>query len=414
MSSSPAAHRFRVVLGAASVLGGLAQSLAGAAGGLLVPAAGWPDALAGLPMTAQVVGAAVAGIGLSRLTAGRGRRTALAVGAAVAAVGCAGVVLAAGLPDLLLVLAGMLLIGGGMTAVALGRYAAADLVAEPDRPAAMAGVLVAVTVGAVTGPNLLGPAAGLGAALGMAPLPTAFLIAAAGFGCAGVVLAVGLRGLPGPTGKASGSPTGSGAPTGAAVGVRTDRATAAGTGRAGLGTLGVANLVMVGVMTMAPLHLHHGGSGLWVIGGVVGAHIAAMYAPAPLSAWLTARAGAHRAAAVAGAVLAGACALAVADLGPAVLAVAMVVLGAGWNLALVSGSTLLTAGVPVEQRPRREGAGEVAMGVAAATGGALSGPVLAAGGYPLLAATGAVLALLIVPAARRTPTASRAPAGPAR
>ena len=54
------------------------------------------------------------------------------------------------------------------------------------------------------------------------------------------------------------------------------------------------------------------------------------------------------------------------------------------------------------------------MGVAAATGGALSGPVLAAGGYPLLAATGAVLALLIVPAARRVPTAVPAPTGPGR
>ncbi|HZG90261.1 MAG TPA: MFS transporter [Pseudonocardia sp.] len=412
MSDPAAARRFRAVLGAAGVLGGLAQSLAGAAGGLLVPAAGWSDALAGLPMTAQVVGAAVAGIGLSRLTAGRGRRTALAVGAAVAAVGCAGVVVAAGLPDLFLVLAGMLLVGGGMTAVALGRYAAADLVAEQDRPAAMAGVLVAVTVGAVTGPNLLGPAAGLGAVVGMAPLPTAYLIAAAGFGCAAVVLAVGLRGLPGPTttGSAPAATTG----TGAAAGARPGRRIVAGPARAGLGTLGLANLVMVGVMTMTPLHLHHAGSGLWVIGGVVGAHIAAMYAPAPLSAWLTARISARRAAAVAAAVLAGACGLAAADLAPVLLVVAMVVLGAGWNLALVSGSTLLTAGVPVAERPRREGAGEVAMGVAAATGGALSGPVLAVGGYPLLAATGAVLALLIVPAARRAPTAVPAPTGPGR
>uniref|UniRef100_UPI001BDBE7D1 hypothetical protein n=1 Tax=Pseudonocardia lacus TaxID=2835865 RepID=UPI001BDBE7D1 len=47
----------RRALWAACALGGLGQSLSGAASGLLAPAAGWSDAAAGLPMAAQVVGA---------------------------------------------------------------------------------------------------------------------------------------------------------------------------------------------------------------------------------------------------------------------------------------------------------------------------------------------------------------------
>ncbi|MCO1660128.1 MFS transporter [Pseudonocardia humida] len=391
--SRPAPTRpIRRALWGAGALGGLAQSLAGAASGLLAPAAGWPDAVAGLPMTAQVTGAAAAGLALSRLTARHGRRAGLATGAAGGALGCAVIAVAPGV--LVVVLVGNALIGAGATAVSLGRYAAADLVAERARPAAMAAVLLAVTVGAVTGPNLLGPAALLAAAAGTGWATGSFAMAAAAFAAAAAVLLGGLRGLP--------------RPVAAEPGARPERALPV--GAAGIATLALANLVMVAVMTMTPLHLHHGGAGLWAIGAVVSAHIAAMYAPAPLSARLTARAGPRRAAALATAVLVAACAVAAGGQAPLVVGAAMVLLGAGWNLALVAGSALLTAGVPVAGRPRREGLGEAAMGVAAATGGAASGPLLAGGGYPVLAAAGAAAALLVLPVLARSPRPTRAPA----
>jgi hypothetical protein len=99
---------------------------------------------------------------------------------------------------------------------------------------------------------------------------------------------------------------------------------------------------------------------------------------------------------VASAVLVAAGWLAASASAPAGFAVAMVVLGVGWNLALLGGSALLTAGVPAVARPRREGAGESAMAVAAAVGGAASGPLLAAGGYPLVGGVGAAAAGVIV------------------
>jgi MFS family permease len=389
-------RRLRGALWLACALGGLAQSLAGTASGLLAPAAGWPDAVAGLPMAAQVTGAAVAGLVLSRLTVRHGRRVALGAGAAVAALGCVAIAVVA---ELAVALAGNALIGAGATAVALGRYAAADLGPERARPGAMAAVLVATTVGAVTGPNLLEPAAWLGAGLGAGASTGAFVVAAVAFAAAATVLVLGLGGAPRPaTAEAPSGPV-----------------PAPASGLPGFATLALANLVMVAVMTMAPVHLHHGGAGLWSIGAVVSAHIAAMYAPAPLSARLTTRFGAGRAAALAAGVLVAACAAAAAAGGPLTVGVAVVLLGAGWNLALVSGSALLTAGVAARDRPRREGRGEAAMGVAAATGGAASGPLLAAGGYPLLAVAGAAAALLVLPAvaargrARGTGPGSRSP-----
>jgi len=164
--------------------------------------------------------------------------------------------------------------------------------------------------------------------------------------------------------------------------------------------LALANLVMVGVMTAAPVHLHHMDVGLAAIGLVQSMHIAGMFAPSPLSGWLTDRWGPVPTTALAGSVLvaSGLLAAAAAD-APLALGVALVLLGVGWNLALVAGSTLLTAGVTAADRPRREGWGEVAMGMAAAGGGAASGVVLSGGGYGMLASAGAAVAALVMAAA---------------
>lgn len=392
-------------LWAASLVGGLAQSLAGAAGALLARDIAGSDVVAGLPQALLVAGSALAALALSALTGRIGRGPALATGAATAALGCALVVGAATAGHLPGVLAGHLLLGAGNTAVMLGRYAAADLGPEESRTRAMTTVLAVTTVGAVAGPLLLRPADALGLALGLPTLVGAFLLAAGGFAATAVLL--GRRPL-GPfrayarratatTDAAPGAPAATTGPVPAAGG----RAGGPGLGRAGtvgLVVLSLANLVMVAVMTMGPVHLSHLGVGLAAIGLVVSAHIAGMFAPSPVSGWLTDRIGSGSAAAVAGVLLCGAgvlAALRAAD--PAVLVVALVLLGVGWNLALVAGSTLLTAGVPPGERPRREGWGEIGMGVAAAGGGAVSGSVVAGGGYALLAGCGAVVAALLVP-----------------
>lgn len=362
----------------ASLLGGLAQSVAGAAAALLARDLGGSDAVAGLPQAVLVVGSAVAALGMSAASRRFGRARALAAGTGAATGGSVVVVLAGDLPGLL---AGTLLLGAGTAAVMLGRYAAADGAPEGARARAMATVLVATTVGAVAGPNLLVPADALGRALGLPGLGGAYVVAAACFaGATGLLMRLPAR------------------PTGIEPDPRV--AAPAGTPVRGLVVLALANLVMVGVMTMAPVHLHHLGVGLGAIGLVVSLHIAGMFAPAPLSGWLADRWGPAPTTALAGAVLAASALLAAAATGSLlVLGVALVLLGVGWNLGLVAGSTLLTAGVPAGERPRREGWGEVAMGMAAAGGGAASGAVMSGGGYGLLASAGAAVAALVVAAA---------------
>jgi MFS family permease len=373
------ARRLRA-LWLACALGGLSQALGGSAGALLAQQAGHSGAVAGLPQAMLVVGAALSALGLSELTRRHGRAVSLSLGALAAATGCAVVVLGGLAMSLTWILVGSLLLGAGNTAVMLGRYAAADLSRESDRAWAMASVLVATTFGAVAGPNLLAPSGALAVALGVPVLVGPYLVAMAGFVAAALVLATGL-------GRRTGDRT---PPTPG----RTAARPLARNGVAGLAVLGTANLVMVAAMTMAPVHLHQHHAGLGVIGVVVSAHIAGMFLPSPLSAWLTGRFGAARVARWSGATLALACGLAAAAATPVRLAAGLVLLGAGWNLGLVSGSVLLTADVPESQRPRREGWGEVSMGAAAASGGAASGVLATTAGYPVLAATTGIVAAL--------------------
>lgn len=365
-------------LRAAVVVGGFAQSLTGAAGALLAVAVTGSQAAAGLPATATVAGAGAAAALSSQLVASLGRRRALSSGAGVAVAGSAAVAAGATASTLAPVLVGCALLGAGTAMVMLCRYAAAETVPEALRPRAMASVLGATTIGAVAGPNLLAPASAAAASLGLPGLSGPFVFGALAFACTAALLAAGL----GDEKPAPAPPT---------------NAAGAASPLPGLLVLGLSNLVMVGVMTMAPLQIEHRhGGGLVAIGLVVSAHIAGMFAPSTLSGRLVHRLGAAPTAMIAGTSMTAACALAALGASsPWTLGAAMTILGVTWNLGLVSGSAMLTAAVPPAARLKREGAGEVAMSIAAATGSLACGPLAAQAGYPLLALTGAATALLI-------------------
>ena len=68
-------------------------------------------------------------------------------------------------------------------------------------------------------------------------------------------------------------------------------------------------------------------------------------------------------------------------------------LGLGWSASTVAGSARLNDVSPTAQRVRLQGRSDLAMNLAGAAGGAVSGPLLALLGYPGLAWT------LLVPVA---------------
>ena len=380
------------VLVCAQVLSGLGGSGA-AAGALLALDITDSDALASLPLALLVVGSASTVIPISALSRRAGRRTGLATALAIATVGAAGIVAAGEMESFALLLAASLLFGAGNTAVMLARYAAVDLSTPDERGRAIGRVVFATTFGAVAGPNLMEPAGRVATAIGLPELTGLFLVSALAFALSGLVLTVFLR--PDPLQVATAGPAEERI-VAAAVPLR--RLLSPSAAITGLATVVVANFVMVAVMAMAPVQMHDHGHGLQFVGLVVSVHVAGMFAPSPLTGWLTDRLGPL---AVAGGgatllVLAGVLSAASGAQAPT-FALGLGLLGVGWNASLIAGSALLASAVPVAQRPRVEGAGELSMGVAAASATAIAGPVVGVAGYAALAAAGAVAAATLAP-----------------
>jgi MFS family permease len=368
------------VLVIAQLLGALGLAAGGTSGALLAEHLTGSAAATGLPLSLLVLGSGVGAVAVARVMSIAGRRVGLAA-AYLAGTGGAGlVVAAAGWGSWPLLLAGSLLLGGGNAAVMLARYAAADLASHRAR--SIGTVVTAASVGAVAGPNLLGPAGPLAEAVGL-PAPTGlYLLAIPAFLGAALVLVAFLR--PDPLQVARATARSAEPP---ATGGRGELAVLLGDGhiRLGLLVLATANLAMVGVMAVAPVHLHHHGAAMGTIGLIIGAHIAAMYLPSPVTGWLADLLGAHRLAGLGGLLLLAAGSVAaVGGSGRVGVIVALLLLGVGWNAGLIGGSALLRdAPVSPSLRTRAEGLGELGMGAAAAVGGSGAG-LLLGGGFGLL------------------------------
>ena len=151
---------------------------------------------------------------------------------------------------------------------------------------------------------------------------------------------------------------------------------------------------MVTVMAISPVHLVANGHDLGLVGIVVGIHVAGMFVPSPISGWAADRVVPTS---VAGGgflliVASGAAGLLV-DTGSAFwMTVVLAMLGVGWNLGVVGGSTLLASSVPAALRPHVEGVGEVSMGLAAGTGASIAGLIVALGGFWALSLAGTAVA----------------------
>jgi MFS family permease len=168
-------------------------------------------------------------------------------------------------------------------------------------------------------------------------------------------------------------------------------------GRTAVLALISGQLVMVLIMTMTPYHLNHEGHADSVVGFVISAHTFGMFALSPISGRMTDRFGAVAV------ILAGFGTLAAAGLlaaaapssGGVVLMLPLFLLGFGWNMSFVAGSSLLATGEVFADRARLQGAVDAFVWGTAAMAGIVAGPVVATFGFGALCLSGAMLALLL-------------------
>jgi MFS family permease len=385
-------RRTLAVLVATQVLGGVGTGTAVAVSSLVAARLSGSDLIGGAALTCVVVGAAGTAVILARVATRRGRRPALSLGYVLAALGSVAAVVGIGVRGWPVLMAGLVLQGAGTAAGLAARFAGTDLAAPQRRARALSVVVWATTVGAVAGPNLSGPAERLASGLGLLAATGPFLLAAAVYAAASLIIWFGLRPDPLLLARQSDGPADDATtPRAGDVQAALRSAPAAQLALAGIV---LSHLVMIALMSMTPVHMDHSGASLQLVGVVISLHVAGMFALSPVFGWLADRAG-RLPVLAAGAVLlivAGGLGAAADGHETGVLSVALVALGLGWSAALVAGSTLLTESVPLPVRPRVQGSADVAMNLSGALGGVLAGLTVAGTSFAVLGVAAAVLA----------------------
>jgi MFS family permease len=352
------------------------------------------DALTGLPAAVYVLGSAAGSISLAYLMSRTTRRLGLTVGFLASVAGGAIAAFGVAIGSFALLLLGMLLLGTGNSASQLSRYAAADMVPPARRASAIGLVVWAATFGSVVGPQLVEPAGRLATGAGLPELSGPLLVPIVFAGLATILAFVFLR--PDPYRLAHRVEPGSPGWDRAAAPVRQIvRRPAI---LAAAAALIVGQFTMTLIMTMTPLHMSQHGFGLGPVGLVLSAHTLGMFALSPVSGRLTGRLGALSTIWLGTGVLVAASLLAaVADpMDGLVLGVALFLLGFGWNLGFVAGSSLLTSGLDVSERTRVQGLADALIWTTAAIASLGSGLVLQAAGFTTLGLLGAGVVLLPV------------------
>ncbi|MFE0446174.1 MFS transporter [Streptomyces fungicidicus] len=398
-----AQRRILRVLVASQVLSGAGLAAGVTVGALLAQDMLGSTSLAGLPSALFTAGSALAAVAVGRISQARGRRPGLATGYLTGAIGSAGVITAAVVDNPVLLFIALFVYGAGTATNLQARYAGADLAASGHRARAVSTVLVATTLGGVTGPNLAAPTGAFAETLHIPGLAGPFILSGIAYALASLVLALWLRPDPLLLARALAQTARPDAAVPAA-GKATDTTEDRGGVVLGALVMVLTQLVMVAVMTMTPVHMHDHGHGTAASGLVIAIHVGAMYLPSPLTGRLVDRHGRLRVAAASGITLLAAGVLAATAPGDSValLALALALLGVGWNFGLVSGTAIITDTVPLATRAKTQGMVDVAIAIAGATGGMASGIMVAAAGYPALALTGGVLSLALLPAIAAT------------
>jgi len=389
-------RRVLFVVSLSQVFGGAGLAAGVTVGALLAQQMLGTNAYAGLPVAIITLGSAGAALIVGKISQRYGRRTGLSTGFIVGGLGAIGVVIAAIMSSVILLFASLLIYGAGTATNLQARYAGTDLANNKQRATAISTTMVMTTFGAVAGPNLVGVMGEFASLIGVPTLAGPFILSAAAFILAGLVLFIMLR--PDPLDIAN--------RISAYKQVEhvierdfVDKAINRRGLMIGATVMVLTQIVMVAIMTMTPVHMKHHGHGLDEIGIVIGFHIGAMYLPSLFTGVLVDKLGRTAMSIASGITLlfAGLLAAFAPSDSMILLVIALSLLGLGWNFGFISGTAQIVDSTEPSTRAKTQGTLDVFIALAGASGGALSGMVVANTSYATLSLSGGLLSLVLIP-----------------
>ena len=349
-------------------------------------------ALATLPVTGYVVGAALATFPASLWMRRVGRRSGFFAGTLFGIAGAAVATLGIWLASFWTLVLGTFVLGAYNAFGQYYRFAAADATPVHWKARAISLVMAGGLVGGIIGPELSKHTIDLAG-----PRYLAAYASLMGF-C--VVTMVILSALRFPAAKAEESH----GPARPLAEIMAQPVFIVAVGVAALG-YGVMNLLM----TSTPLAMGFCGHPYAAAASVISAHVIAMFAPSFFTGSLIQRFGVLKVMAAGMAAMAACVAIALSGQLVAHFWWSLVLLGVGWNFMYVGGTTLLTEAYRPAEKAKTQGVGEILIFCTTATSSFASGVVVNAGGWQAL--NYAALPFLAIAAAIALWLALRGPAG---
>ncbi|MEM6429327.1 MAG: MFS transporter, partial [Deinococcota bacterium] len=311
------------------------------------------ESLAGLPTATLLAGSAVAALCWGLLMDKLGRRRALTLGLFLGLIGAAIVFNGIVNSNFAVVLSGLVLMGSAQATTNLGRFVAAEVTPLAKRGRAVANVVLGGTVGAVIGPLLVGRVTTWASAAGYGELSGPYIIAMVAFALSAFTVLIALR----PEPKDIVQFVDADLPDiGSAGRVRSIKQLLRDPGIVtAMISMVLAQAVMVGLMVITSLHMVDHNHTFESIGQVISSHTFGMFAPSIITGQLIDRFGASKV------IIAGAFLLVLSGIFAPMsmhvipLALALFVLGLGWNFCFVGGSALLSSQLLPAERSRTQG-----------------------------------------------------------
>jgi MFS family permease len=350
-------------------------------------------ALAGVPSAVQQLGVASAALLVSASMDRIGRRRGLALGLMIGALGAGLAAKAVVDGSFALFLGGLLLMGVALAAMQLGRFAAAEVHPTKSRGRAISYVVIGGAVGSVLGPLLVGPSSRWVQQTGLNELAGPYLVALGIYALAALVITIWLRPDPRDVGvkvaELDAESDVQQRPTRTVSQIFRTRAAFV-----AISAMVIGQVVMVMIMGITSLYMKNHQHTLTNISLVISAHTFGMYAFSIVSGRLTDRWGRGPVIMTGAGLLVAAGLLAPLSTEVLPLAVALLLLGIGWNFCYVGGSTLLSDQLSPAERAKTQGTNDLMLGLATASASLSSGLLYATVGYNVMGAVGAALALV--------------------
>lgn len=348
----------------------------------------------GVPSLVTLLGAAAIAYPIGRFMDVAGRRLGLTVGHVLGFCGALVAGWAVVSESLLFFITGVFFIGLAKGVNDLGRYAAAESNVPRLRARALSLVVLGGTVGSIAGPALISGTGNLAEHFGFPRFSGPFLAAMIFFSVAMIIVNLFLRPDPLQIAQQLAAAESDAIPVPQKG--RNFSQIFWGDHRAKLavGAMVFGQLTMVLVMTITPVHMSSHHHDIGPISWVIMAHTMGMFGLSFLVGYLVDRLGRVKMIAIGGLILIAACLLAPLSTGAVWLAMALFLLGLGWNCCFVAGSTLLTDILQPQEKGRIQGLVDSLINVASGTGGFGGGLVFAAIGFTITSQIGVFIALI--------------------